>query len=141
MRIPPELQQDRFNPVVAANLATNRWLVSAVIYFVIAVGLGIFMGASGDHRLSGMHAHLNLLGWVSMALIGFIYRAWPAAAVSRLAKTQFWIYSIALPPMMIALGFKLLGHHEADPVLGITSMAMGVSALLFAINILRQPRG
>lgn len=137
----PELQQDRFNPVIAANLATNRWLVSAVIYFVIGVALGIVMGITGDHRIYGAHAHINMLGWVSMALFAFIYRAFPAAAVSRLAKAHFWIYSLSLPPMMIGLALMLRGHHQFEPMVAIFSLAIFASVVLFAINILRQPRG
>ena len=34
------------------------------------MGLGIFMAVSQDFTLMPAHAHLNLLGWVSMALYG-----------------------------------------------------------------------
>lgn len=131
---------ERLNPEIAAHVAANRWLYSAVIYFVIAVGLGVFMGASHDHRLTGVHVHLNLLGWVSMALTGFLYRAWPRAAVSRLARVHFWLYSLALPPMMVALGLYLTGTAAAEPVLGICSVLVFVAVLLFAINVARHSR-
>jgi len=35
---------------------------------------GIFMAASRDHSSMPAHAHLNLLGWVSLFLFGIYYR-------------------------------------------------------------------
>lgn len=128
----------RFNPDAAAHAIANRWLRIAIVYFVIAVLLGVVMGASGDHRLAGVHVHLNLLGWASMALIAFAYRSFPRAATTRMARASFWIYQLALPPMMIALGLYLTGTAAAEPVLGLTSIAVGVAVLLFAVNVLRQ---
>ena len=37
------------------------------------------------------HAHLNLVGWVSMALYALVYRQWPAAGQNRLALIHFWV--------------------------------------------------
>lgn len=34
------------------------------------VGLGIYMGASGDHVLIPFHAHFNRLDWMLLALLG-----------------------------------------------------------------------
>ena len=62
-----------------------RWIVLALAYFVLAVTLGVVMAASHDFRLRGVHVHLNMLGWVSMALTGLIYRVFPQAASTRLA--------------------------------------------------------
>lgn len=49
------------------------WIKAAVVYFIMGVGLGIYMGASGDHLYVPVHAHFNLLGWASLALVGLIY--------------------------------------------------------------------
>lgn len=59
---------------------TNRFLRIAVLYLLVGVTLGIVMAASHDHRMAAVHAHVNLLGWVTMALFSLFYRAVPAAA-------------------------------------------------------------
>ncbi|MGH8491903.1 MAG: hypothetical protein ACRERR_02175 [Moraxellaceae bacterium] len=114
----------------------SRWIFVAIVYFVMAVGLGVFMGASHDHSLMSVHVHLNLLGWVSLALIGVIYHFFPRAGESRVATVQFWLHNVALPPMMLALAFLLKGNAGVEPVVAITSLAILVSALLFAVNVL-----
>ncbi len=78
------------------------WIRIAVIYFAIAVLHGVWMGLSGDHSQFPLHAHLNLLGWVSMALFGAIGTLYPAVADNLPAKLHFWIYNAALPVMAIA---------------------------------------
>jgi len=119
------------------NSAGVVWLKVAVVYFVIGVGLGIVMGVSGDHTQLPSHADINLLGWVSLALIGLIYRQFPDVANNKLAKVQFWLHNLALPVTMLALVGVLRGNAALDPVAGIGSSVIGVSVLLFAVNVLR----
>lgn len=135
---PSFADRDHATVDASARTAVRRWLRMAVVYFVIAVGLGVFMGASGDHSLSGVHVHLNMLGWVSPALIGFIYAFFPQAATSRLASVQFWLHNATLPVMMLALALLLKGNPGVEPVLGATSVLMLLTVLLFALNVLRQ---
>jgi hypothetical protein len=112
------------------------WIRIAVIYFVIAVAMGVYMGASHDHSLYPLHAHLNLLGWVSMALFGLLGKTFPNIADNLLAKLHFWIYNIALPVMAFALFRVLKGEAGMEPVLGMASAGTGVAIALFAGNIL-----
>ncbi|GAA0723770.1 hypothetical protein [Dokdonella soli] len=114
------------------------WIKLATIYFVIGVGWGIYMGASGDHSLFPVHAHINLLGWVSLALIGLIYRQFPGLATTRLAKIQFWLYNLPLPFLLLALTGLLRGNTALEPVVGIGSAIVGVAVVLFAVNIFRN---
>ena len=112
------------------------WLRIAVVYFVVAVILGVVMGASGDHTLFPVHAHLNLLGWVSAAIIGLIYHQYPQMATNKLAQIQFWLYNITLPILMITLASLLKGNTAIEPVVGICSVVLGIAVVLFAINVL-----
>ena len=57
---------------------SSTWLRIAVVYFVLGVALGVVMGATNNFTLRPVHVHLNLLGWVSMALIGLIGHFYPA---------------------------------------------------------------
>ena len=51
------------------------FLATAAFCLVCGVGMGIAMGITHDFHLAPVHAHLNLLGWASLALMGLTYRA------------------------------------------------------------------
>lgn len=112
------------------------WFRLAVVYFTIAVIIGVGMGATGNLALYSVHSHLNLLGWESLALIGLIYRHLPDIAGNRLAVTQFWLHNIGLPVMMLALAAKGLGDTRMEPVLAVSSSVVAVAVVLFAVNVL-----
>ena len=116
---------------------STRFLRTAVVYFVVAIALGVYMGATGDFAQRPVHAHLNLLGWVSMALFGLIYHAFPAAAATKLARWHFWIHQLALPPLMAAVAFFYAGYPAADPIAGALSVVLAIGIVLFAINLWR----
>ncbi len=113
----------------------NRFLRLAVIYVLLGVTMGIVMAASHDYTLKPVHAHLNLLGWASMALFGLWYRAVPASAETRLAKVHFWLHNIALPIQMATLSMFVFGNKSVEPVLALASMTIGVGFICFAINL------
>jgi cbb3-type cytochrome oxidase subunit 1 len=116
------------------------WLRIAAVYFALAVALGIVMGIAGDHTLFPVHAHLNLLGWVSMALIGLVYRNFPEIGRNHLALTQFWLHNLALPTMMASLTLKLMGNTQIEPLLAASSLIVAVSVALFTLNLLLHAR-
>lgn len=124
-----------------AAAVAARWVRIALVYFLLAVGLGVAMAATHDFRLRGLHVHLNLLGWVSMAVTGSIYQLFPHAAATRLAAWHFGLYNAALPVMMTGLAFLLLGWAAAEPVVAVSSIVVLVAVLLFALNVWRQPAG
>lgn len=88
---------------------SDRFLRLAVIFALIGMALGYWMGASRDFTASPVHAHINLLGWVSMALYGLFYRLLPQAAPGRLPQVHFWTALIGLLIFMPALAAELLG--------------------------------
>ncbi|WP_175476851.1 MULTISPECIES: hypothetical protein [Virgibacillus] len=47
-----------------------RFLKIAAVYSVLGVCLGLTMGITENFSFTSVHAHLNLLGWVSLALFG-----------------------------------------------------------------------
>ncbi|MGZ3182071.1 MAG: hypothetical protein ACXU8N_06480 [Telluria sp.] len=110
----------------------RAWFRLAAVYFVAGVLLGITMGASGNHTLFPVHAHLNLLGWVSMALFGLIGNAYPAMATGRVAALHFWFHNLGLPVLLCALALRLGGRTDVEPIIGLASLVVGGATLLFA---------
>jgi cbb3-type cytochrome oxidase subunit 1 len=117
-----------------------RLIRMAALYLVIGVTMGIVMGITHQFSLAPVHAHINLLGWASLAIMGVIYHVHPAAAQTRLATIHFWVHNTALPVFMIGLGFALSGREAFLPVAIAGAMAVFVGILLFAVNIWRCVR-
>ena len=111
------------------------WLKLAVLYLIAGVSLGIAMGATENFTLRPVHAHLNLLGWATMALAGIVYTVFPQAGESRLARVHFWTHNISLPVMMGALSVLLFGNTSVIPVLVASEIVAAGGVLVFACNI------
>jgi hypothetical protein len=117
---------------------SSRLLRIAVLYWIAAVCWGIYMGATEDFTDIPVHAHLNLLGWVSLALCGVIYAQAPHLAETMLAKVHFWLHNLSLPVLMI--GVWLIKHSQPEvggPIAGIFSILMGLAILCFGVNLWR----
>jgi cbb3-type cytochrome oxidase subunit 1 len=108
----------------------------SVVYFVIGVLLGMFMSMTHKFDFTAVHAHVNLLGWVSMAVAGLIYAVFPAAAETTMAKVHFWLHNISLPIMMIGLAFLVSGVTQAEPAVATGGTLMVLGVIVFAINVL-----
>jgi hypothetical protein len=115
-----------------------RLLQISVLYFVLGVGIGIAMGMTENFTQLAVHAHVNLLGWVSLSLVGLIYLQVPTLALTRLAKAHFWLHNLGLPVMMVGLFLLNRGHREFIPLLGIGASAVGLGVVMLALNVTRN---
>jgi hypothetical protein len=122
-------------------MLSRRLLLIAFAYFVLGIGLGIYMGAAQDFRFVHVHAHLNLLGWVALALIALAYRAYPELERGALAHAHFWLHNLGLPIFMGGFAWNVVvGEKHAAP-LAIGSLAIGVGVLLLALQAALRLRG
>ena len=64
----------------------DRWFIlTGLVFLLVGIALGIKMAKTMDFTLHGLHAHLNLLGFVVMTLYGLFYRQWPRMQEGMLA--------------------------------------------------------
>ena len=123
---------------------SNSFLRLAVVFILIGVGLGYYMGATQNFTAAPVHAHINLLGWVSMFLYGLFYRANPEAAEGLLPKVHFWVALVGFLIFMPALAIEVLQIQPALPlahiglIAGPTIVVIGI--ILFAIIVFGATR-
>jgi hypothetical protein len=117
-----------------------RLLQQAVVYFLIGLGFGIYMAASENHGQIPVHAHVNLLGWASMAICGMAYEVFPRLQKHWLAPAHFWMHSLGLPVSMVGLFLLMRGQMSMAPVAGIGGIVVAVGVLCFAVNVLFRLR-
>jgi len=87
----------------------------AVFFVIIGMIMGVYMAASHNHTLGQAHAHINLIGWVSLFLIGLFYERRPQLDKSAGARWQVIIYTIGAVVLNAALAALLLGNAGAEP--------------------------
>jgi hypothetical protein len=109
----------------------------AVLFVIAGMAMGIGMAISRDHSIMPAHAHLNLLGWVSLFLFGIYYERRPALDSSRLAMIQVAVWSAGTVVVTIAVAAIHLGYTAADPVAGVASILVLGAMLLFAYFVFR----
>jgi hypothetical protein len=109
----------------------------AVAFILVGIAMGIGMAASQNHAIMPAHAHLNLLGWVSLFLFGIYYERRPALDTSRLALIQVGVWSVGTVILTIAVAAIHLGYPAADPVAAIASLIVLAGMLLFAYFVFR----
>lgn len=115
----------------------QRFIKIAVLYLALGVTLGVVMGMMHVFTFMPVHAHLNLLGWASLALVGLVYHAYPQAAETKLATVHFWLHNVGLPPLMISLALMLAGNAAMEPVVGISSLVVASGVMVFVVNVWR----
>lgn len=122
----------------------GRFFGSALVYAVLGMTLGLFMGITKDHAQMPTHAHILLIGWVSFALFGFFYHLFPACASNWLAQVHFWLAQVSLLVLLAGLFQIFAGRETGEPFAAVGSIGLLASAVLFAIiawPTLRRGRG
>lgn len=125
----------------------------SLTFFAVAATLGaggmvwgIVMGISEDFTLAPAHAHFNLLGWASLALMGAFYGLAGKAAPRTLGWANFvasTLGALLFPP---GLALYLSGQGSAlsraavasGSILALLGMLFFLSAV---INCLRRASG
>lgn len=84
------------------------------------------------------HAHLNLLGFVTMFLSALYYRTSPQAAASRLAVYQAVVSVVGAILFPIGIASVLLGGHDRfEPVVVVGALIVFLGMVLFAVIVYR----
>ena len=109
----------------------------AVLFVIAGMAMGIGMAMTHDHSIMPAHAHLNLLGWVSLFLFGIYYERRPALDTSRLALVQVGVWAVGTVILTAAVAAIHLGYTAAEPFAGIASLALLGSMLVFAYVVFR----
>lgn len=118
------------------------WFIRcAMIYFLLALLLGIMMSVTGPaYPIMQIHVHFNLLGWMSMMVYGVGYHILPRFSgrplwSESLSTAQLWLANIGLVGMAIGWWYKSVS--DSIIVLLVFSIVEGVSIVFFALNMVK----
>jgi cytochrome c oxidase cbb3-type subunit 1 len=149
------------------------WFAFAcILYSIIGFGWGALMGGISSFRnfvdftaegrqIVRAHTHINLLGWVEMAIFAALYYIVPRLSGRsiysvRLVKVHFWMHNFGLIGMVVF--FSLAGviggstdmgnpdeiaHtvHFMKALVGVFGMIVLIANIIWGYNLLRTAAG
>jgi hypothetical protein len=95
---------------------------------------GAVMGSTQDFTLMPAHAHLNLVGWASLALMGSFYQL--SGRAGRLGWTNFVLSTAAVAVMIPSLAVMLSGHQGLEPLVIASSGVAILGMATFVVSVL-----
>jgi hypothetical protein len=106
------------------------YVAVALLWAVVGMLLGLYMGIAADKKLLDMHVAMMLTGFVTLAIYGVLYRLWPALKKSPLARVQFWIAMLGAAGIIV--GSYFYATSGSVPLVASASIIFIVSAALMA---------
>ena len=110
----------------------------AVLMVIAGMIWGIIMAISHDHSAMPAHAHLNLLGWVSLFLFGVFYHLHPVIDRSRAALVQVAVWIVGTVILTFGVGLLHTGHDIGQPFAAGGSFIFLASMLQFGWLVVRR---
>jgi peptidoglycan/LPS O-acetylase OafA/YrhL len=110
----------------------RNFILVGLVWVIIGMIYGAWLGASGQNNFANSHAHINLLGFVTSVLFGILYWAYPSLAKSRLAIWQFAIYEVGV--LLLIIGKILVDKDGTEtPFLQVGSIVtiLGTAMMLY----------
>lgn len=98
------------------NSMAGLWARTALIWFVVTISFGMYMGMTQQFGLSSPHAHMGLLGWVSSALFAFLYSVAPAEAEGRGPVLHWAGHNLGVATMVVGLYLTMSGNDMAGMI-------------------------
>jgi len=121
----------------------KKYLLCAMVYIVAGMGLGVYMGASHDHRLFVAHAHILLVGFMVSFVYGAIHKLWLNQVGKGLAAAQFLLHQIAALVMLTGLVLMFGGfvpEATIGPVLGLSSVGVFIAAAMMLFMVFKSAK-
>ena len=107
---------------------------AAALCVTAGMAWGIYMGSKQDFTLAPAHAHLNLVGWASLAIMGTFYAL--TGKGGRLGWLNFALSAGSVVVMIPFLAVLLGGKPSAESGVIAGSVLAILGMLTFLFNVL-----
>lgn len=111
-----------------------------VVYVLIGMAWGMHMGEANDFTMAPAHAHLNLLGWVTMAIFGIFYTLTRETMSPKLAWTNLIVSALGVLVMIPSLAMYLGQGNDPKyiPVMVVGEVLTVLGMLIFGFSVGRE---
>lgn len=95
---------------------------------------GIIMAASGDHSMMPAHAHLNLMGWATLSLMGTFYAL--TGKSGRLGWLNYILSTLGVVVSIPSLAMLLAGNQAMEKGATAGAILALLGMLIFTFEVL-----
>jgi len=108
----------------------RAYVAVALLWAVAGMMLGLYMGIAADNKLLVVHVAMMLVGFVTLALYGILFRLWRELAKAPLARVQFWTAQAGAAGIVI--GSYFFAMSGSVPLVALSSILFIVAGALMA---------
>ena len=124
-------------------MSAHRWphafFAAAALYAMTGMFWGLAMSITKDHATYSAHAHLNLLGWVSLALMGTFYALLGQGVANWVKLVNFSLSNLGVICMISGL-YLYLGQKGPPsifgPLLAVGGLSVVAGFLVFGFTVI-----
>lgn len=121
-----------------ANIG-RTYILLGLIWLVVGVIFGTWLGASNHLQYANSHAHVNLLGFVTSSLFGFLYLTYPSMQKSKLAFPQLALFQVG--SVLLVIGKFFIGDAIDIPPLLIGGSLLVIAGVILMLVLFWQHSG
>ena len=107
----------------------RAYVALALALLIVGEVLGFYMGMMNDTKWRVVHIVIVLVGFVTLAIFGVLFRLWPAMKRGGLATAQFWLTVIGLAGVIVGSIMQTLNGSVAVLAAGSALMIAGAVIL------------
>jgi nitrite reductase (NO-forming) len=130
----------RIARALPARLAGTVWFyVAAAAALLAGMGLGLWLAggvagsADGYLALRLAHVHLNVLGWVGLAVVGTQFTLWPTVLRTHMVPGLEAAVRRSLPPLAAGVAAAAAGLAAQQQVVALAGLAAYAAGLAVAL--------
>lgn len=119
----------------------KKFVLTALVYAIVGMCLGIYMAASENHVQFVTHTHILLAGFVVSFIYALCHKIWLGNPTGMLAKIQFFTHQVGIFFMSLGLFLLYGGMVSAaaiDPVLALSSLAVLAGMILMTALFIKS---
>jgi hypothetical protein len=123
---------------MGVNMMENKWSIRlirlAAIFGLLGAIIGSDMAGSGNYQIRPVHAHILVVGWLSIFVWGLFYRMFKIKS-SKLVAAQGWTAGIGSVGLTAGMWLHLVKPFEINETLALIFYIVGGTILLISFVI------
>jgi hypothetical protein len=114
---------------------TRLLIRMSAVYALIGTFIGSHMAGAGDYAYRPIHAHILLVGWLSLFAFGVYYRIFSIPKSSVLAKVHVWSSILGSFGLTVGMWLYFVKPIEGIETVNLLFFIIGGSILLIAFVV------